>query len=409
MRFRWLLLGAIILSAGLPARSQQPALDTTTFVVLGDGLAAGMGDFSLHEVYQENSFPAQMARQMGALFPQPLIEAPGIGNAEGFPPLPAKSPTFGQTTVRTLFPPSLFIFNLSVPGLRLQDAIAKPPAPPLIQESDPLQTSINFILGYPSLILGEDIPNWAQLEYAEAMVPSMALVSLGYTDAVRAAVAGNPDLLTGADQFRSDYATILGRLKRIYPNPTVIALTVPDPMDSAYFATLAQATAYVGAPANVLAGLYGLRGDDLITLPALMAMGRQILADNVEALPPGSIVSAQAAQQVRDRVRAYNSGISSLAQEHGAELYDLNGLFQSVRSSGVQAGAERLTADYLRGFYSLNGLYPGSTGQGVIANELLKLLNQKFQKSYPLVDLATLAKKDPAARFRPARRSRELR
>ena len=46
-------------------------LNTTTFIVLGEGLAAGMGDFTLSDETQIDSFPAQMARQMRAEFPQP--------------------------------------------------------------------------------------------------------------------------------------------------------------------------------------------------------------------------------------------------------------------------------------------------------------------------------------------------
>ena len=48
---------------------QTRRLDTTTFVVLGEGLAAGMANFGLNEVVQDKSFPAQMARQMNTAFP----------------------------------------------------------------------------------------------------------------------------------------------------------------------------------------------------------------------------------------------------------------------------------------------------------------------------------------------------
>src|SRR3954447_2301773 len=70
-----------------PQRSQpvdSGRLDTSSFVVLGEGLVAGMGEFSLSRDTQVYSFPAQMARQMGVAFPQRLIEPPGFGNAPGF-------------------------------------------------------------------------------------------------------------------------------------------------------------------------------------------------------------------------------------------------------------------------------------------------------------------------------------
>jgi len=112
------------LAVGLHLDAQQGAkLDTTSFIVVGEGLAAGMADFSLREVYQKNSFPAVMARQMGTAFPQPLVEAPGIGNVPGFPQIPVAVPEAWQTTARSVFPPTLIVSNLAVPGHRLSDAL----------------------------------------------------------------------------------------------------------------------------------------------------------------------------------------------------------------------------------------------------------------------------------------------
>ena len=63
-------------------------------IVVGEGLAAGIADYSLSlkDVYQDKSFPAQMARQMNTGFPQPLIQPPGIGNVPGFPAMPVRLP-----------------------------------------------------------------------------------------------------------------------------------------------------------------------------------------------------------------------------------------------------------------------------------------------------------------------------
>jgi len=150
--------------------------------------------------------------------------------------------------------------------------------------------------------------------------------------------------------------------------------------------------------------LYGLRRDDLITIPGLATMGRQILAEEIGKLPTGSVVSAAVAGQIQDRVQSYNAAITSLAKENGALLLDLNSVIRSVRVSGLLVGTRTLTADFLGGFYLLNGLYPGFTGHGLMANEMLRLINQSFGTSYSLLDLNSLAKDDPARRFRPARR-----
>ena len=118
-----------------------------------------------------------MARQMKTNFPQPLMEAPGIGNAPGFTALPVHLPGTLQGSVREPFPPYLFIFNLSIPGFRLSDSLNRRPSPPLLQR-DSLQTTTNLILGYPALVAGKDKPLWTQAEYAVQMNPTLVIVEL---------------------------------------------------------------------------------------------------------------------------------------------------------------------------------------------------------------------------------------
>src|SRR5262245_56001903 len=111
-------------------------LNASRMVVIGEGLAAGMVNFSLHEDDQRDSFPAQLARQMKVDFTQPLIQAPGIGDAHGFPVLPVRVPMDHQTTVLSQFPPSKPFANLSIPGLTVADAIGRRPTSPLIHRND---------------------------------------------------------------------------------------------------------------------------------------------------------------------------------------------------------------------------------------------------------------------------------
>src|SRR5688572_21689910 len=168
MRIRFVVL-PLALAAATAAFAQAPkyALETTTSGGFGEGLAAGMADFSLRDVYQAESFPALVAKQVGTAFPQPLIQPPGIGSAPGFTQLEVTVPALGQNTVRVVHPgsivPSLFVFNLSVPGMKLADAISRRPVRPIVQKNDMQQTVINLILGYPQMVFA-DVPLWSQLE-----------------------------------------------------------------------------------------------------------------------------------------------------------------------------------------------------------------------------------------------------
>ena len=384
------------------ARSQERVLDPTNFVVLGEGLAAGMADFGLRDVYQEKSFPARMAEQMDVAFPQPLIQGAGIGSAPGFPPLPVRLPGPDQGAVRKDFPPQLFVFNLSVPGFRVRDALARRPAPPLVQRQDELQSVTNLILGYPALVL-KDKPLWTQVEYAQRLKPTLVLLALGYYDVLEAAATGDPSRLTAVEDFRASYRDVLQGVRDT--DASLIVLTIPDPIDTAYFTPLGSAFRQVRASAADLQRIYNLRPDDLLTPNGLTAIAVQFDANKIDALPPGSVVSAAVAAQVRARVTALNQVIRSLAQENGALVYDLNGLFVRIRDNGLTVSDTRiLTRDYLGGFYSLDGYYPGATGHALIANEILALLNQTYSAAFPLIDLAKVAEDDPAARFIPLKK-----
>lgn len=389
-----------LLGLQFTASAQQRTLDPTNFVVLGEGLAAGMADFSLKDVFQDKSFPNQMATAMSVNFPQPLFEGSGVGNVPGFPPLPVRYPGPGQGGVRKDFPPQLFNFNLSVPGFHLADAFGFRPSSPLIQANDMQKTVVNLILGYPALILPNK-PLWTQLEYAQSMTPSLSLVELGYFDVLDAAVNNDLGRLPNATTFGTNYAAILKAL-RAGGTAEVLATTVPNPIDTGYFTTLAAATRLVPADTATIASRYGLKSDDLITIPGLLAMANQLRWNEPAQLPPNSIISAATATAITANVTALNTAINSAAQASGALVFDLNATFRRVRTTGLLAGAFALTADYLGGFYSLDGYYPGWTGNAQIANEILNFLNQNYATSYPLVNLATLAAQDPAVRHSTA-------
>jgi hypothetical protein len=396
----------------LPAMAHgQARLDPTQFIVVGEGLAAGFADFALREVYQEKSFPAQMARQMRTLFPQPLIQSPGIGNAPGFTALPPGVPKVLQGSVRTPFPPYLFVFNLSVPGFRLSDSLNRRPNAPVVQQRDPQQTVTNMILGYPALIAGKDLPLWTQAEYAVQMNPTFVIVELGYYDVLEPAVTNTPSRLPDVATFRSNLNTLLSRLKTT--SPQILVLTIPDPFDTAFFTTLPEATRLVGAPPATLMSRFKLRADDLLTPEGLMNVGNLVLGDVIITHPlfpgiaefiPGTVVSATTQAAVRARVTALNTEIVNAAREAGANVYDLRALFSRIKAQGLAVGSKTLTADYLGGFYTLDGYYPGTTGQALIANELLQLLNTTYSTSFPLLNLTAISGEDPAVRFTPAKR-----
>src|SRR5579872_583562 len=376
------------------------SLNTANFVVLGDGLAAGASDFGLSEELQPYSFVCQAARAMGARFSQPVLEPPGIGPVIGFPDLPVRVPQPMQTTVLKEFPPSGPFQNLSIPGLKLIDALTRRPASPLIHRSDALQTAINLILGLPALVMGGSQPLPTQVEYAAAIHPTLVLVALGYYDALDAAFRGDPAWLPDDVSFRLNYANLLLPFGRM--QTAVIVCTIPDPADTALFTAVQDAARVVKADGAVISTLFGLAPDDCLTPWGLFEIGNRLLTRTPSPLPDASVVPAETVARISARVASLNAQIRALAQEHDAVLFDLHGVFNRWTRDGIPAGGRRLTRDYLGGIFSLNGVYPGACGHAALANALLDTLTAACGTSFPAVDVGDLAATDPVANCRTA-------
>ena len=382
-------------------------LDTSSFAVLGEGLAAGMGDFSLYDDAQRYSFPAQIARQMRTPFVQPVIQPPGVGDMPGFAKWSVVTPSPLQSTVLDQIPPSPPA-NLSVPGFTVADAIRMRPLEPLVDRANGKQTLANLILGLNSIAYGAPKPWPTQLEAALQLKPTLVLIELGFTEALEAAVNGDPARFPDVSSFGGDYLKLLQELRMA--RAEVVLLTIPDPLDTAYFSTIQTAGPIVKLEPQLLRELWHLPADALITANGLNEISYQLYAasigpstgDAISTLSSGATLAADVATHLRSGIRQLNQQIADIGAATGAVVYDLNAFFRRIHDRGFPIGNRTIAGDYLGGFYSLNGYYPGATGQAAIANEILDLLNRKFGASFPAIDLSTVMALDPVAAYQKA-------
>ena len=375
------------------------SFDPSRFLVLGEGLAAGMTNFSLIESDQRESFGAQMARQMKVEFVQPLLQAPGLGDAAGFPRLPVRLPFDHQTTVLSEFPPTAPVCNLSVPGLTVAESVSRRPVSPLIHADDARQTAINFILGSPARPERESVAG-TQIECAIDRAPSLAIVALGFAEALEAATAARPDAMPDVATFREHYTMLVSGLRAT--GCQVIVTTIPDPMDTAHFSTSAAAARVVKMPAALLESEYNLDRGGRATVNGLMEIGYRRMSGKASPLPAGSVLRGSIAAEITNRVASLNKVIMAVAAEQGATVYDLGAFFRKLNRGGVAVGSRTLTSDFLGGFYSLNGYYPGKTGHALIANELLTHINSSYGTTFEMINVLSVMKTDPVADYRPA-------
>lgn len=378
-------------------------VDASTFVVLGEGLAAGMGDFGLNRAFQRYSFTAQAARQMGVALHQPLFEAPGMGDLPGFPDLPVRLPANMQYTAMCDFPPESPRTNLAIPGLKVADALELRPRGPITHRRDNKQTVANLILGMPSMlneeVAGKQLPN--AVEYALGREPTFMLVALGYYDVLEPAVKLDLDALPDAEELGDAFARLFDGLYE--SGAEIVACNVPDPMDTAYFSTLDEAAEQMKLEQpEVLAGLYGLQGDERLSVPGLMEAGFQTLSRKIGELPAGSVLTAADAERISAAVEAINRRLAVVAAEREIPLYDLHAVVRRLKRQGHRTASRALSATFLGGLYTLNGYYPGPTGQALIANGLLEFLNRTYGTGFSPVELERVMEADPVADYRPA-------
>src|SRR5579885_3469433 len=337
-------------SSAFAQQKRKVVLDTTTFVVMGEGLAAGMANYGLSSVVQQYSFPAQMAAQMNTGFEQPLIQPPGIGDVVGYPGQEVILQKYPQGSVRQYYHsdnskqdgPPLFVMNLSVPGFTLADSVSVRPVSPVAQRNMK-QTVVNLILGFPQLFIKENVPLWTQFEYAKAMAPTLALVELGYYEALDAAVNADPSRLPDPNSFGATYNSILAGLRA--QQSEVIATTIPNPLDTAYFSSLSTAAAVTSTYPFVIAGLFHVSEQDYLTRNALWEIGNDFLNGAVGPLSPGSILPASVAADLTARINALNAQIVSAASKNRAVLYDLNAFLHKIKVSGAKAGNVTVNGD----------------------------------------------------------------
>ena len=96
---------------------------------------------------------------------------------------------------------------------------------------------------------------------------------------------------------------------------------------------------------------------------------------------------------IEDRIQAYNSIIADVGGAFGTPVFDAYSFFDGITSGEdvPEFGGVTLTADFLLGgIFSYDGVHPQNIGHGVLANELVKFLNEVFDDTIPEVNMATV-------------------
>jgi len=423
--------------------------DFSMYGSVGNSLTAGFQSNALSERDQKYSYPDMISKQtQRASFEQPLILDPGIG---GRLRLLNLAPTIvAEPSVPPVSASNLNIAlprpynNLGIPGSILFD---------MADETDFVKKSGARLNPFFALILRDAVFGSNVINQATNLAPTFITAWIGNNDVLGYATSGgtsgtNADgtLPTDLPVFAFLYPAMLDGLAAT--GADIVVGNIPDVSSIPFFTTigpilssdvpwgvvafLQQALPSTGIiyesstgsnlgflPFNVRfadssavrngTALFTLVGQTYASLLGLPT-GKFYTDNGFPALPlgidttqafgfhpqnpfPDAFVLDPAEITIaKNAVDAFNGIISLEAGSRDIAVVDFNTFLRNLLTSPISvAGIGVFTSSFITGgTFSYDGVHPSSRGYGIIANEWIKVINQKFGANVPLVNLNSL-------------------
>ena len=411
------------------------------YVAVGNSLAAGYQSSGLYESAQNYSYPNLLAGQLklaGAnlgTFEQPYWPDPGnpdpkTGKAARYVIISLADPNNPVIGPKGETPTAAAPKNAAT-LLRPYDNLGLPGAP-LAGFMDTVGT---YQGGFGAAIIrgANGFPK-SQFLSVKALQPQLVTFWLGNNDVLGYATTGgtSPAAPTPLATFSFLYNQALDSLKISVSNVKIIVGTIPNVTTIPFFTTIGPKVGVKLAASGGISLYYQKSGesgvgsgttkfnnpasDPLICLTGSpyasligTATGKFYKDNGFPALPAGidttkpfgvhpqnpwpnaftldSSEIAKAAQSVTD----FNAAIKSAAAAKGAVVVDFNTIFNDIKANGKKISGVMYTADYITGgLFSLDGVHPTNRGAGVLANEIIKVMNASYGTSVTAIDVASL-------------------
>ncbi|GAA4378689.1 SGNH/GDSL hydrolase family protein [Hymenobacter koreensis] len=402
---------------GLALGSCQPDLDApkadrgsadfTKYVAVGNSLTAGFMDGGLYREGQTSSYPAILAEQFrgvgGGNFVQPLFTA-DQSNGSGYlslVSLQAAGPVTANVTTRLALRPGATptrplytkytdpVNNLGVPGIRMSDIDI---------------VGYGSTQGNPYFERITPDANAAQTYRARvaASAPTFFTYWLGNNDVLGYATSGGLVPVTPPATFEALNSRIIDDLT--LNGAKGLVATIPNVANVPFFTTVRVAdikarfkaanpalSLYVQAtgPNNTTvvreatdADLLVLTSSSVIgtsTPPNPFPVGAGLSPTQANPLSTQFVLDPQEQNTVNTTTTAYNNALRSKADSKGLAIFDSNAFFAGVAQNGFTTNGVRNTASFISGnLFSLDGVHPTPRGYAVIANEMIRAINEKY-------------------------------
>ena len=370
---------------------------------VGGSLSAGFRDGGLYREGQLTAFPNLVARQMGVTFYQPLFDASN-GNGSGYKVLAGTEPiaTFklvtnnlgyvdnakadklkpftGNNIDQYAFP----YMNHDLGNQGLNENMGK-------KFSDRFFKNPNQEAYYNSKVLKNEFCDFFILE-------------AGYDDVVAGIMAG------GGSVLPQEFFAVTGgglTIDALANNKAKgVLLNVPDLFDLPYFSQITnekikKLTGVVIRVQKSYSSEYYRDFNPLIDRLLPTATVEKLMRGEIKGLALLSdrdVLSQEEGDSEWNYVKpgAYNDiQVARKAKANNLAMVDMYNLYKKILAGtyttddGIKVNPDWKTGN----FFSSDGIYPTAFGQAVIANEVIKTMNQFYKLTIPLVDTRFFLKK----------------
>jgi len=415
------------------------------YVAIGDSYAAGYQSNALYQSGQMYSYPTLIAQQLKAAganlgtFEQPFYSDPGnpdpkTGKAARYEIISFVGPVIGPPGLTPGAPANLTLArpydDLGVPGAVVFDFLDRTS---FLAKAGPPRDNPFFLLVLRSSAFGGSI-----LDQARLLSPNVVTFWLGGNDVLGYATSGgvSPSAPTPVATFGFLYSQALDSLRAALPNAKIIVGSVANVDGLPFFTTigpkvaaaLGAKSAALGVPIYLRYQKHGnagvafdstrlteanppmilLTGSPYASLIGT-ASGAWYANNGYPGLPPGIdttkpfgvhpqnpwpdalVLDVDEQNTTLAAVNGFNNVIMTAAAAHGAYVVDFNTFWNNLRQNGLFTSGQKFTTDYISGgFFSLDGVHPSSRGYAVLANQFIKVMNEKLGMGVPYVDVTTI-------------------
>jgi lysophospholipase L1-like esterase len=389
------------------------------YVAIGNSLTAGVQSGGLKEAFQDISYPRMIANRLGIAdaeftynnFPDSgtvgTLVLLGFSTTTG-------SPVFRTTTASTVPGNSLQATpyeNLGVPTAFLYDFLN---ASGSTNGTSWSQTR----LGTTNPLFDPIVRGQTQFQNLRLLNPTFVTFHLGNNDILGyatngaglngnfGAIAGVPPYtpVTTADDvvplgynFTAGYAAAMDSLATL--GADVALVNIPYVTAIPYFTAVNKDSVTVNLNPPAKAKIYTAETDvRYVTLAASNVLGSlsDAIGDGNSATPYGLhpldplsgkyTLTTTEVSSINAIIDGYNAVIAAQATAHGWALVDVNDLFNQIAAvsgptgSGYNAGGGiRVKTDFITGgLFSYDGVHPTSLGYAILANEVIKSVNEHY-------------------------------